>query len=232
LVVLLRIFLLALVSLTVATAGTLYVRPIQICDNGGANCANSSQTLYQAETNKIWAQAGIDVVFLSWSTTNDTALLNVNTEAEQNALLTGLSTQYTTLWFVQTISYCGGPIGGTVFGCAASPGYGLMISNAVFAFGRLDTIAHELGHNLGLPHTEGFGNPANNLMTTGNFRSVPSTINDIFPDGADLDQLTPAQIAVAQSNPLVIPEPATGILMAGAALGGLLYSRFRNRQRI
>ena len=222
-----RFLVLSLVTLGVASAaGTLFVKPVQVCNNSGTTCANSSRTLFEAETDKIWAQAGLDISFLSWSTLKNTSLLTVNTVGEQNTLLALGAASYVTLYFVKTISFCGVALSGTVFGCAATPGYGLMIGDAVFTYGRRDTIAHELGHILGLPHPG--DNAADNLMTDGNYRTTPTVIGDITPTGAGLGKLTPAQISTALSSPLVsTPEPATGLLMAFAGLGGLLYSRFR-----
>ena len=60
----------------------------------------------------------------------------------------------------------------------------------------LDTTFHELGHNLGLDHAT-FDNssmPASDLLTTGGIRTIPATVGDITPNGANLDQLNPTQI--------------------------------------
>lgn len=82
----------------------------------------------------------------------------------------------------------------------------------------LDTAFHELGHNLGLDHAT-FDNssmPPSDLLTTGGIRTIPSTVGDITPNGANLDQLNPTQINRTQ-QPLftvnlgeVITTPLTG----------------------
>ena len=52
------------------------IQPIQVCDDGGGNCANSALELFADIGNKIWAQADIMLNFLSWMTVNDSSILN------------------------------------------------------------------------------------------------------------------------------------------------------------
>ena len=49
----------------------LVINPIQVCDDLGTICANPSLELFEAETDAIWMQAGIDIEFLPWSVMND-----------------------------------------------------------------------------------------------------------------------------------------------------------------
>ena len=93
---------------------------------------------------------------------------------------------------------------------------------------RIDAIYHEIGHNLGLDHTS--NGAVLNLMTDGALRFAPSSINDITPDGANMDQLTPDQIATALASPLVVadaqvPEPASWVLGAAVLFLPLLRRR-------
>jgi len=214
-------------------AGVIYIQPIQVCNDVGVACANPSQTLFEAEGDKIWAQAGLDLSFYSWSLFNATDYLTIDSEVELGELF------YTpghgqnpdplviSLWFVDVLF----PLDpGTTFGAAAMPGNAIAIANAVFSMNRLDTIAHEIGHSLGLDHYSG-SNEALNLMASGSTRSIPSNIGEIYPDGAGLDQLTQDQIAFALNSPLVrdepVPEPASFWVSGAGALGLCLWRRTR-----
>jgi len=60
---------------------------------------------------------------------------------------------------------------------------------------------------------------------------VPSTIGDIYPDGADLDRLTSTQIATALRSDLIhddpIPEPVSTVLVGAGLLGLFMLRRAR-----
>jgi len=108
------------------------------------------------------------------------------------------------------------------------------VTAATFSFdsglGRIDTIAHELGHDLGLPDCTLCD--ADNLEAAGSFRDIPLSVNDIYPDGADYDQLTAAQIQTADSSAFLTqssqtdaPEPGTLLLALSGVLGLWLRAR-------
>jgi hypothetical protein len=184
---------------------SLTIQPIVVCDTTGANCAvNPTNTAYfsnlQTVMDTAWAQAGIAPVLLSPTTLN---IGTVTTSAGRYGLITdvnataatdgfklltrtpgnGQSTNPTTLnlYFVDSLV----TPGQIVRGVAYVNGNGFIIAdNSVF-----DTGAHELGHNLGLDHTTFGAGGANNLMTTGGVRTVPTSIANIAPNGANLDQL-------------------------------------------
>lgn len=209
---------------------SLTVQPIQVCDDAGMNCANSSLELFPGETQKIWDQAEIVIDFLPWQSVNSTAQLNEDNFGD--LAMSGVA-GIVNMWFVQSLSECGGPANPlSLFGCGGSAGQGrVAITDLVFAFnggiGRLDTIAHELGHVLGLGHNNfgaGSSSPdmvgADNLMTQGSDRTIPGIIGDIFPDGLALDMLTQAQIDEARGSVHLaqVPEPGSLLLMALALL--------------
>lgn len=242
----------------IAQADYVEIKPIQICNDAGLNCATTG--FFEAETDKIWAQAGIDMSFLAVSQINNSAWLDVDIDSNpgNNILDTeaidiiqfadaNINDSDVTLainmFFVDTLDASAGFYG---LGCGAPlfAGFcvneiGIFIAGGVFTFnggvGRLDTIAHEIGHVLGLTHG-GFGaGGGENFMTSGSGRTVPGSINDIAPDGANLSQLTAAQNTEANSSrfvqdgdaPVRVPEPSSLVLLL---IGGLLLLTIGTRR--
>jgi hypothetical protein len=237
-------------------AGTVIVQPIQVCDSTGAHCGDPSEQLYSTITNAIWAQAGITVDFLTWETvdilntvstvgdgsfgieTSDN-LNDLFTPAENNLLLktppTYAGNQVISMWFVGAIDFCGSA--GSAYGCGEVGGNEIAIANNVFTYnsgaGRMDTIAHEMGHNLGLSHCSDPGGLCNtpnydSLMDGGGDRVIPTSISDISPAGSD-DNLSTAERAIADSSPLdrdQVPEPGT-VLLTGIGILGFVIRRRR-----
>lgn len=231
-----------------AQAAFVDIKPIQICDDGGGSCAATG--FFEAITDKIWAQAGIDINFLATAIINETDWLDVDIDDNPNNGLLDTEAQNIidfadanindsnatlaiNMFFVDSLDSSGGFYG---LGCGA-PVYsafctnrtGIFISDNIFGVNRIDTIAHEIGHVLGLTHG-GFGaGGGENLMTAGGSRTVPTGIGDISPDGLGLSNLTAAQITEVFNSRFVqeIPEPASFALI----LIALLFSNPRKDSR-
>lgn len=193
------------------------VNPIRVCDNGGGSCTTANT--YAAQTQKIYAQANVAPVFLPTTQINNTASLSVPSVTNVNLAGNGQSADPATInmWFAQNM-----PTGsGTLFGEAYLGGNGVAInSSAVNSFnggiGRMDTVAHELGHNFGLGHSDFGAGAANNLLTAGSARSIPGGLGDITPSGAALDQLTAAQITKLRSSPFMRAVPHVTVDLNGS----------------
>ncbi|MFB2893354.1 hypothetical protein ACE1CI_10615 [Aerosakkonemataceae cyanobacterium BLCC-F50] len=181
------------------------IQPIQVCNNFGLACA--TMKFFEPETDKIWAQAGIDIRFLPSVKLNKTSFLTIDNSTELTSLFGGTGNKQhpdsnvINMWFLDKLILGGG----TTFGVTQSLGArNIAIAKDTFTFnrgiGRRDTIAHEIGHSLGLGHNTFGAGGRLNLMTDGSSRAIPSSVNDIFPSGAKTDQLTSGQINKAKSS--------------------------------
>ena len=182
-----------------ATNGERFVQPIQVCNDSGEDCAGVN--LFADITAKILEQARLTVNFLPTNQLNASRFLSIDDGSSSgtsefyelsrsgSAGAFGRHPASTrtsgpiNVWFVDSIESASGF---TQFGSAWVNGNGVR--------GRTDTLAHEIGHNLGLRHTTLGAGGANNLLTDGNSRNIPGSVNDVYPNGAGLSQLTSAQL--------------------------------------
>jgi len=180
----------------------LLIQPIQVCDNGGGNCA--SAPLSKAKTEAIYEQAGVAAVYLPTTQLNNSSLLIVNGVNDVNMVGNGQSTNANTVnvWFVDSLN---ASPGNTLFGEAYGGGNGAVInSSAVDAASRTDTVAHEVGHNLGLGHNDFGAGGANNVLTAGSSRNAPAS------------QLTQLQIDELRSSLFVQSSPEVTVDLRGS----------------
>lgn len=222
---------------------TLTIQVFDVCNDSGGNCASLGpigDAFFVAEANKIWSQAGISIGFNLAGQINSTKFSNINDSVSgyglvdlMNASGHGYSGTIVDIFLVHTI------VGAYGEGWFDWGGMGIAM-DTVMAYnsgkGRIDTIAHELGHNLGLVPTNlggdagGHSLSPNYLMASGAWRNVPTTLANIAPDGLGLDLLPANQISLVRESPLLrditpVPEPSSVVLVAISigTLGSIIW---------
>lgn len=223
---------------------TVNVSVYQLCDDDGLNCAAkgpAGNDYFAESTNKIWEQAGISVTFSFISQIRSTAFLDLDDIAGDDfaALHAGYGTggpSNTSVDMFLINTFAG------AYGVGWSGQGGLLMSmQTIMDFdcggeldctGRIDTLAHELGHNFGLvpdswPDADGTGHWGemtgndDKLMAGGAYRWVPTTVLDIYPSGLGYSKLTADEIALARMSSLLhpVPEPSAYAMMLAGLIG-------------
>lgn len=182
-------------------AATVNINPIQVCDDAGANCAPAN--FNQSFTDKIFAGSDTTLSFGPVRRLDSSRFLNPTARDARNLIQSSIfaGTQRKLLaydvWFVDLID------GDRGFrGLGALGGDGAVIASSA----AVDTLAHEIGHNFGFPHTKAaVMDRANFLLAPGADRTIPMTLDDIAPDGRQLGRFEPilpaVTVGVAGSTP-------------------------------
>ena len=223
-----------------AITSLVTVQPIIVSDDGGGNTAEFFGNGVQQASNEglidiIWAQAGIDVTFLTPNSWNST-FANVGTVLPRPTIdLDTIVSDGMTAGVTNVI-----PSVINMFLVNIAPGFNLLSENSAAGLATVDgngiaqyvgsnllaflggreviasVVAHEIGHNLGLDHLL----EMENLMQAGGSPDPGERLNNI-------------QITNVLDSVLVtaIPVPAAAWLLASGFLSLTVVSRHTNRGR-
>lgn len=203
-------------------------------------------TINEAGMDSVFSQASfgartVDIRIGAVTTIVRPDLLDISTDAEIASTF-GLhvgGAGIVNFYFVDTISACGGTISVNIIGCGETPGNDFVVEsvwaddNTIPAGGNItfgvQLLAHELGHNLGLPHRSGnfLMNPFINGFQDLNAAEVntilASPLIHTDANGQRYIQINPVLIVAAL---LQVPEPSSLMLvLAGALAAGAARRR-------
>nr|WP_316641547.1 zinc-dependent metalloprotease family protein [uncultured Roseateles sp.] len=207
----------------------------------GAMAADGYVTTNEAKLDAIFSQAGfaaadkIDIRFNRETSIVDATLTTIDDSADWTKL-TGLAgnraSPTVNMYFVDKILWCG-VASLTTIGCAKTPGNVLALDSSWAANATYggDLAAHELGHNLSLPHL--LPDDGTNLMNptiSTSFKLTAGQITDILASALVQSDaagkfITIQPIAVLGAAP--VPEPAEWALLlcGGAVVAGVARAR-------
>lgn len=186
------------------------IQPILV--SNGLVTNNVDLKFFEQETDRIWAQAQVDIVFLPPVVFVSPLFFNVTSGAGSTALATLATTfpngasdfpDVINMWFVNQINGSASVLGLTL---QSTPGSGftfvrngIAIANSAFALNARTVLAHEIGHTLGLDHATFGASGQSNLMSQTIVPSGGIELGNIFPLGEGYGQLNAAQITQARS---------------------------------
>lgn len=221
------------------------IQPIDVCATDGSACApTSGLAAYESFADAAFAQAGIGFAFAPVVKYNNSAYLDPRADSTGSSVFDTAhqlvrtpghdqSTNPKTLnvYFVNNIIATTNnvPNGAGVYGYGLIGGNGTIVATGPDAHGyvaALDTVAHELGHNLGLFHvdapplnTTSYNQPSNLMRSLG--RTVPTQTCQVVPYSCapssglpKTDQLAPFQVTTVKSPPIFTELPAVQTTLA------------------
>lgn len=224
-----------IVNSPMAITHRVQVQPIIVSNTDGSNTAEyfgnpTQQGIIEGFVDTIWAQAGIDVQFLTPNTWNDTFANIGNSSPRPTSDLNTIVTQGDALGFgnsnplVLDMYFVEIAAGFPDVGENTANGLAFLGANGItqhvgdnlvsFTAGQevvASVVAHEIGHNLGLPHIV----EAENLMQAGG-SSNPG------------ERLNASQIAtsLASQFSVAVPEPSS-VTVLGFAISFVALRRRR-----
>ena len=179
-------------------------------------------TTQEAGLNAVFSQASfglnpINIIVESSLELVMASFLDLETPAETNSLLAidVVPSPTINIFYVDTVTGCGATTSPAVVGCGQVGGNNQVIESSFAAGGfGAELLAHELGHNLGLPHLAGANlmNPTLNNNTTLTPAQVTTIRNSFFSQGTLGNEFIRIQpiLVVATAT---IPEPTSLMLL-------------------